>query len=73
MTKAYNPGEEGAQLDFKEKMSYGDYLDLETILSAQNPITQEHDEMLFIVQHQTSELWMRLAIFELTYSAKHAV
>jgi len=46
-------------------MSYGDYLCLDQILSAQNPQSQAHDEMLFIVQHQTSELWMCLAIHEL--------
>ena len=46
-------------------MSYGDYLCLDQILSAQSPQSQAHDEMLFIVQHQTSELWMRLAIHEL--------
>jgi len=46
-------------------MSYGDYLKLESLLSSQHPISQAHDEMLFIVQHQTSELWMRLALHEL--------
>ncbi len=46
-------------------MTYGDYLQLDAILSAQNLRTDAHDEMLFIVQHQTSELWMRLALHEL--------
>lgn len=55
----------GAQLDFSADMSYGDYLGLDALLSAQHPLSQAHDEMLFIVQHQTSELWMRLAIHEL--------
>ncbi|MCI5046046.1 MAG: tryptophan 2,3-dioxygenase [Aquisalinus sp.] len=55
----------GAELDFSDKMSYGDYLQLEKILNAQTPLSAAHDEMLFIIQHQTSELWMRLAIYEL--------
>lgn len=51
--------------DFSERMSYTDYLGLDAILTAQHPRSDAHDEMLFIVQHQTSELWMRLAIHEL--------
>lgn len=62
----------GAQLDFSQDMSYGDYLGLDALLSAQHPLSDAHDEMLFIVQHQTSELWMRLAIHELT-SAREAL
>lgn len=54
-----------AKLDFSDSMSYGDYLGLETLLSAQHPLSDHHDEMLFIVQHQTSELWMRLMLHEL--------
>ncbi|RQO54444.1 tryptophan 2,3-dioxygenase [Paucibacter sp. KBW04] len=57
--------EEGAQLDFSSDMSYGDYLQLDQILSAQKPLSPEHNEMLFIVQHQTSELWMKLMLHEL--------
>ncbi len=56
---------DGAKMDFSTDMSYGDYLQLDAILSAQKPLSDAHDEMLFIVQHQTSELWMRLAIHEL--------
>jgi tryptophan 2,3-dioxygenase len=56
---------ENAQLDFNGKMSYGDYLQLEKVLSAQSPKSQEHDEMLFIVMHQVSELWMKLLLAEL--------
>ncbi|MDG1068926.1 MAG: tryptophan 2,3-dioxygenase family protein [Sulfitobacter sp.] len=56
---------EGAKMDFSKDMSYGDYLGLEPILNAQHPLSGAHDEMLFIIQHQTSELWMRLAIHEL--------
>lgn len=55
----------GAHLDFSRDMSYGDYLGLDAILSAQRPLSQSHNEMLFIVQHQTSELWLKLALHEL--------
>ena len=57
--------DEGAQLDFSKDMSYGDYLHLDEILNAQHPRSPAHDEMLFIVQHQTSELWMKLLLHEL--------
>jgi tryptophan 2,3-dioxygenase len=57
--------EEGAQLDFSKDMSYSDYLHLDDILHAQHPLSPAHDEMLFIVQHQTSELWMKLLLHEL--------
>ena len=57
--------EEGAQLDFKSDMSYGDYLHLDQVLTAQHPLSPDHNEMLFIVQHQTSELWMKLMLHEL--------
>ena len=57
--------EEGARLDFKEDMSYGDYLHLDQVLTAQHPLSPDHNEMLFIVQHQTSELWMKLMLHEL--------
>ena len=46
-------------------MSYGDYLGMDAILSAQHPLSDAHDEMLFIIQHQTSELWMRLVLHEI--------
>lgn len=61
----YDPAQEGAQMAFDGRMSYGDYLQLGTLLQAQHPLSDAHDEMLFIIQHQTSELWMRLAIHEL--------
>lgn len=53
--------------DFRERMSYGSYLQLDTLLSAQKPVSnpEHHDEMLFIIQHQTSELWLKLVIHEL--------
>ncbi len=66
MTQPYDPADEGAQMSFDGRMSYGDYLHIEEILGAQHPQSDAHDEMLFIVQHQTSELWMRLAIHELS-------
>ncbi|MDG1417559.1 MAG: tryptophan 2,3-dioxygenase [Maricaulis sp.] len=50
--------------DFKDKMSYGGYLGLENILASQTPMTDEHDEMLFIVIHQVAELWMKLVLTE---------
>ena len=56
---------ESAQLDFSASMSYSDYLSLDVILNAQHPRSPTHDEMLFIVQHQTSELWMKLMLHEL--------
>ena len=55
----------GARLDFSAEMSYGDYLHLDAVLSAQHPLSPDHNEMLFIVQHQTSELWMKLMLHEL--------
>jgi tryptophan 2,3-dioxygenase len=57
--------DEGAKLDFSADMSYGDYLHLDQVLNAQHPLSPGHDEMLFIVQHQTSELWMKLMLHEL--------
>lgn len=63
--------DERAQLDFSRDMSYGDYLQLDAILSAQKPLSPAHDELLFIVQHQTSELWMKLMLHELTAAVRH--
>ena len=63
------PGEivagEPAKLDFSREMSYGDYLHLDEILGAQQLRSGAHDEMLFIVQHQVNELWMKLLLHEL--------
>src|SRR6187455_3408879 len=56
---------EGAQMSFDGRMSYSDYLHLERLLDAQRPLSGAHDELLFIIQHQTSELWMKLAIHEI--------
>lgn len=64
-TCPYNPADDGAQMAFDGRMSYGDYLHIDQILTAQAPLSDAHDEMLFIIQHQTSELWMRLALHEI--------
>ncbi|PHS14752.1 MAG: tryptophan 2,3-dioxygenase [Kangiella sp.] len=58
--------EDSIHTDFKDDMSYGDYLNLNQILSAQTPLSAEHDEMLFIIIHQSSELWLKLAGHELS-------
>ena len=57
--------DEKAQLDFSKSMTYGDYLQLDSLLGAQQPLSPDHNEMLFIIQHQTSELWMKLMLHEL--------
>jgi len=61
----------GAKLDFSADMSYGDYLHLDQVLNAQHPRSPDHNEMLFIVQHQTSELWMKLMLHELRAAIAH--
>jgi tryptophan 2,3-dioxygenase len=61
----------GAKLDFSADMSYGDYLHLDAVLTAQHPLSPDHNEMLFIVQHQTSELWMKLMLHELRAAVVH--
>lgn len=70
MTPTPNPEDivkaEGAQLDYSKDMTYGSYLHLDEILNAQHPLSPEHNEMLFIIQHQTSELWMKLMLHEMT-------
>ncbi|MCM2675799.1 tryptophan 2,3-dioxygenase [Alkalicoccobacillus plakortidis] len=57
--------EKQIEVDFKDKMTYGEYLSLDRILSSQNRLSDHHDEMLFIVIHQVSELWMKLTLHEL--------
>ena len=63
--KHFNPASDGAQMSFDGRMSYGDYLRLDLLLNAQQPRSSSPDELLFIIQHQTSELWMKLAISEI--------
>ncbi|MDQ4215657.1 tryptophan 2,3-dioxygenase [Microbacterium sp. ASV81] len=59
--------EEGIVTDLRDRMSYGSYLDLDRLLGAQHPVSvpEHHDEMLFIIQHQTTELWLKLVLHEL--------
>ena len=58
--------------DFADRMSYGGYLDLGTLLSAQRPLSdpEHHDELLFIIQHQTTELWLKLVLHELSAACR---
>ena len=57
-------------VDLKGKLDYSDYLHLDELVACQHPLSAEHDEMLFIVQHQVSELWMKLIIHELRAAMK---
>jgi tryptophan 2,3-dioxygenase len=59
--------EDNVVTDFRDRMTYGGYLQLDKLLSAQTPLSNppHHDEMLFIIQHQTSELWFKLVLHEL--------
>ena len=57
--------DKGIYTDFKEQMTYGEYLNLDKLLSSQSRLSGHHDEMLFIVIHQVSELWMKLILHEL--------
>lgn len=67
------PLEQGITTDLGERLSYGGYLQLDTLLSAQRPLSNpvHHDELLFIVQHQVAELWMKLVIHELRAAVTH--
>jgi tryptophan 2,3-dioxygenase len=62
---------DGARLDFAGEMSYGDYLALDQVLAAQKPRSKDHNELLFIIQHQASELWMKLTLHELAAAREH--
>ena len=65
--------EDSIHTDLDGRLTYGGYLRLDRLLSAQQPLSQppHHDEMLFIVQHQTSELWLKLLIHELSAAVDH--
>ncbi len=65
--EGYRPLEPGVRTDFSEKLDYAGYLHLDTLLSAQHPLSDpEHpDELLFVIQHQTTELWLKLMVHEL--------
>ncbi|WP_036171087.1 tryptophan 2,3-dioxygenase [Noviluteimonas dokdonensis] len=67
------PLEEGIHVDLEGRMTYGGYLQLGRLLSAQQPLSNppHHDELLFIVQHQVSELWMKLLVHELSAAIAH--
>ncbi|REJ09403.1 tryptophan 2,3-dioxygenase [Halobacillus trueperi] len=65
MTNHKNDGSENIHTDFSSRMTYGEYLNLDELLSAQNRLSPHHDEMLFIIIHQVSELWMKLTLHEL--------
>ena len=67
----FSPIDSEVTLDASQSMSYSDYLHLDAILSAQKPLSPDHNEMLFIVQHQTSELWMKLMLHELSAAIRH--
>jgi tryptophan 2,3-dioxygenase len=54
--RAYNPDAQGVKMASRDTMSYSDYLHLENLLAQQHPQSDAHDEMLFVIQHQTSEL-----------------
>ncbi|WP_230533149.1 tryptophan 2,3-dioxygenase [Microvirga roseola] len=64
-------GTDGIHTDFSEGMSYGDYLQLDTLLAAQVPLSGEHDELLFITIHQVMELWLKLLNRELETALNH--
>jgi tryptophan 2,3-dioxygenase len=65
-----DPPSSDSAISFRKGMSYSDYLALDKILDAQHPLSTAHDEILFIIQHQTSELWMKLAIHELSVTCQ---
>lgn len=65
------PIDDGVVTDFKDRMTYGGYLQLDALLSAQRPLSSHHDELLFIIQHQTSELWFKLILHELRAAIGH--
>ena len=64
---------EGAHLSFSNEMSYGDYLGLDQLLDSQRPLSGEHNELLFIIQHQTTELWMKMMLHELLAARQQVI
>jgi tryptophan 2,3-dioxygenase len=73
--EGFRPIETGVHTDFREAMSYAHYLELDTLLTAQHPRSDppHHDELLFIVQHQTTELWLKLMLHELRATRAYLV
>ncbi|WP_050183990.1 tryptophan 2,3-dioxygenase [Domibacillus robiginosus] len=70
--KSLTENEKNIETNFTDKMTYGEYLQLDTLLSSQKSLSGHHDEMLFIVIHQVSELWMKLILHEMN-AAKQAI
>jgi tryptophan 2,3-dioxygenase len=62
---------DGAFDNFRGEMSYGDYLQLDQLLSSQTPLSSERNELLFIIQHQATELWIKLMLSELIAAREH--
>ncbi|MDE2466549.1 MAG: tryptophan 2,3-dioxygenase [Alphaproteobacteria bacterium] len=77
MTKTPSKGhavdlsDEAVHWDFRDAMSYGDYLHLTQLMDCQHPLSGAHDEMLFIIIHQSSELWIKLCLHEITGAIAH--
>ncbi len=69
--KNFRELESGIHTDLKDRLTYGEYLSLDTILNAQNRLSTQHDEMLFIIIHQASELWLKLAGHEVEAAIGH--
>ena len=69
--KNYREIEDSIHTDLKDQLTYGKYLHLSEVLNAQHPLTDQHDEMLFIVIHQASELWLKLAGHEVEAAIKN--
>ena len=63
--------DDGVVTDFQDRMTYGGYLQLDLLLAAQKPLSAHHDELLFVIQHQTSELWFKLILHELRAAIAH--
>ena len=72
-TAGVRPLEEGIRTDFSQAMDYASYLGLDEVLTAQHPVSEpeHHDELLFIIQHQTTELWLKLVLHELRAARAH--
>ncbi|KAA1394380.1 tryptophan 2,3-dioxygenase [Aeromicrobium ginsengisoli] len=69
MSESFRPIEDGVATDLRGEMTYASYLRLPTLLSAQHPVSDHHDEMLFIIQHQVTELWLK----QLTHELRSAI
>lgn len=68
---AVDLSQENVHWDMRESMSYADYLRLNELLDCQHPLTERHDEVLFVVIHQASELWMKLCLHEIGAATRH--